>query len=157
MNGDKQSRLTEPLATCLIVLAFVVYYLFRGFACPCPSPQKPVLSCARFEVYGWQINHAVFYMFLGMSFPNRFWLWQGLGLLWELVEFVPYVFPSVLPYTGGCMGIDAPPLQLHWLDKAVGLPSPREHFWHVKLTDVILNVVGFAVGATQPWRHFFTA
>lgn len=133
--------------TCLIVFGFVVYYAFRGYTCPCPplNNRNTSIPCSRYEIYGWQINHIVFYAVIGALFPDDFWWWQGLGVLWELVEFIPYVYPSVLAYVGGCVD-SRPPRQVHWLDRSVGLPSPHDHFWHVKLTDVVLNVVGFGVG-----------
>ena len=105
------------------------------------------ISCSRFEIYGWQINHLVLYTGLGFFFPYDFWLWQGLGLLWEIIEFIPYVYPSVLQYIGGCVDtniIDTS--QTSSVDMYVGLYSPIQHFWHVKLTDIILNIVGFGLG-----------
>jgi len=82
-------------------------------------------------------------------FPDQFWFWQGLGVLWEIIEAIPYMAPQVLTYIGGCVHYDLldKPQHVSWLDKAVGLHPPREHFWHVKLTDIVLNLVGFALGA----------
>ena len=143
---------TKHLLVALIIVAFVLYYVYRGYTCPCPLPKDSqtsrelVLPCARYEIEGWQVNHLVFYTILGMLFPNDFWLWQGLGVLWEMVEFVPYIHPSVLGVVGGCVRSGSITAPAHWLDRSVGLPSPPHHFWHVKLTDVILNIIGFVLG-----------
>ena len=152
---------SKPVCISIIVIGFTLYYAVRGYMCPCPPRRRtqqndansPLASrlmslsipCARYEINGWQINHLIFYTCLGVLFPDDFWLWQVLGVLWELLEFVPYVYPSVLSYVGGCVDVGVTS-ETHWIDQCVGLHSPRAHFWHVKLTDVIQNVVGFGIG-----------
>ena len=141
----------KHFAAATIGICFIAYFVIRGLNCPCPNTYhstSSIIKCSRYEIHGWQINHLFFYAVIGFMFPDQFWFWQALGVLWEIIELVPYVLPQTLAWTGGCVHYDLldKPYQVHWLDDAVGLQSPREHFWHVKLTDIVLNLVGFALG-----------
>ena len=129
----------------LIIGLFIFYYLIRGrYMCPCPN-NNTKNNCYRFELWGLQINHLVFYIVIGYFFPNKFYIWQLIGLLWEILEFIPIYYPKiVLPIIGGCVQPDRKNNYINILDR--WLPHSKEHFWHPKLSDLILNIIGFYIG-----------
>ena len=134
------------LLNIIIIFIFIAYYIYRGYVCPCPNfLKKTKNNCKRFEIYGLQLNHLVFYFIIGYLFPNQFEFWQLLGLFWELLEFIPTFYSNILPYIGGC--IDESNINnftINILDKSI--PRSKLHFWHPKMTDILLNIIGFYLG-----------
>ena len=130
----------------IIIIFFILYYIIRGrLICPCTS-KKNNLYCYRFEIWGLQINHLIFYTIIGFIYPNFFFIWQLLGIIWELLEFIPTYYPKdILPYIGGCIDKDKiNKYYIHPIDKT--LPRSKIHFWHPKFTDILLNIIGFYIG-----------
>ena len=130
--------------TIIIIILFILYYLYRGRMCPCPNHLEGN-NCHGLEFYGLQINHLIFYFFIGYLFPTHFFTWQLLGFIWELLEFIPSYYPNILPYLGGC--IEKSKINDYYiniLDR--GIPRNKYHFWHPKLSDLVLNLIGFGIG-----------
>lgn len=127
-----------------ILVIFITYYIVRGLQCPCPYSSDNF--CYRFEFYGLQINHLIFYIIIGYLFPQYFFTWQMLGLMWELFELLPTYYPDTfLPYIGGCIQMDKrDKFYVNIIDTL--LPRSKEHFWHPKLSDILLNIIGFMIG-----------
>lgn len=129
----------------LVITLFIIYYLVRGrYMCPCPYPGNNF--CYRTEMYGLQMNHLLFYIIIGYLFPKYFLTWQILGICWELIEFLPTYYPHIfLPYIGGCIQLDKrDDFYVNIVDR--WLPRSDEHFWHPKLSDILLNITGFMIG-----------
>ena len=129
----------------IIIILFTIYYIIRGrFMCPCPNPSEK-MACYRTEIWGLQINHLIFYTIIGFLYPHQFITWQLLGFIWELLEFIPTLHPKILNYIGGCIQKNK---INHFTVNPVDqwLPRDKKHFWHPKLSDIILNLIGFYLG-----------
>ena len=136
---------TNTIKIVFIITLFIIYYLFRGiYMCPCPYPDKNF--CYRAEIYGLHINHLLFYIIIGYLFPKYFLTWQIAGIFWEIIEMLPTYYPKIfLPYIGGCIQIDKrDSFYVNILD--MWMPRSNEHFWHPKVSDILLNIIGFSIG-----------
>lgn len=136
----------------IIVMAFVAYYVVRSYVCSCklPAVNRPE-SCQRLEVMGLSLTHFLFYTLLGFLYPNEFVFWQLMGVSWEVFETLPNRYPQLLNVMGDCSR--RPVGYVHPFDRMVGGACDSNeghsdnHQWHVKPTDVMMNIVGFVVGA----------
>jgi len=130
-----------------IVILFILYYIKRGkIDCACPSTKNNTkMKCYRFEIYGLQINHLLFYTIIGFCYPNYFYTWQLLGLIWELIESIPIFYPFILNYIGGCIDKKHKINIINPIDSWIYVP--KNHFWHPKLSDLLLNLIGFKIGS----------
>lgn len=134
------------ISILIIIILFVIYYIIRGnLICPCPSKHNKNY-CYRTELYGLQLNHLIFYIIIGYLYPKHFITWQILGIIWELFELLPTYLPNIfLPYMGGCIQKDkVDKFYINILDRWI--PRNKEHFWHPKLTDILLNIIGYLIG-----------
>ena len=101
--------------------------------------------CYRVEIWGLQINHLIFYTVIGFLYPRKFIIWQLLGIVWELIEFIPTYYPRTLDYIGGCIQKDMiNNYTINPIDR--WLPRDKKHIWHPKLSDIALNLIGFYLG-----------
>ena len=112
--------------------------------CPCP-PNNKNMACYRIELWGIQINHLVFYTLIGFFYPREFFKWQLLGIIWELIEFLPTYYPNILNYIGGCIQKNKiNDFNINYIDR--WLPRDKKHFWHPKISDLLINIIGFYLG-----------
>ena len=132
-----------------IIIAFITYYALIGSRCPCPNVQASddvQIDCHRGEANA-ALSHFVFYVGLGYAFPTWFWFWQGLGVLWEIVELYVHRNQWLLSYTGGCVHSDMIGKQEgNHLDRLIGIHPPDNHVWHPSVSDIAYNLIGFGVG-----------
>jgi hypothetical protein len=138
---------------CILLLILLV----KGQICSCQTGIIPdhikTQVCQEFQWNGLSLSHLLVWIGLGFTFPDKFILLQTIGILFELLE-LPIVlldkYPEqqeyILKYTGGCLYY--PPGKKnkhHWADNILG-PHSEKHWWHVKITDIILNIIGFSIG-----------
>ena len=129
--------------------------------CPCDDISKS--SCIRREFYGVQLNHFLFFAFLGFFFPSYFYLSQGLGVVWEYLEYLADINdPFIEKYLGGCL-MNNPTSDssnhpanaivyrgdekyLNPIDQFFGIRNSRIHGWHGSVAEIGVNLVGFLFG-----------
>ena len=107
----------------------------------------------RFQYRGLSVSHLFLFTMLGMAFPNQFWAVQFMGVLFELANYAithiksPDTKRRILNIIGGSFapghGYIA---EVHWLDRLVFGEYPTDHWWHPKVTDIMMNILGFMVG-----------
>jgi len=108
----------------------------------------------RLQYGGLSFSHLFLFTMLGMAFPDQFWPIQIIGILFELSNYAVTKIKSpdtkrwVLNIIGGSFapghGYIA---EVHWLDRLVFGKYPTDHWWHPKVTDIILNIIGFLAGS----------
>lgn len=142
---------------------FFVWAWMHGKACPCDRSGE--YECVRDEVWGVQLNHFVIFMVLGMMFPDRFWPFMFIGLIWELWELYITQYPEFVYRFGGCLThrgaasnkpgrVYAGERKYHNpIDEALGLEHPQWHTWHGSAAELVPNVLGFLFGTTiSSWK-----
>ena len=88
----------------LIICIFLIESAILGINCPCDGTIPKDRLCTRYEFYGVQLNHFVFFMILGLCFPSYFYTWMIIGVLFELLEHLLDRYPEiVIKYIGGCL------------------------------------------------------
>ncbi len=108
---------------------------------------------SRFQLCnGLSLGHFMFFFLVGIVWPGYIWQALAIGIWFEFIELVISSGFSVdnrqriLHVIGGRFpnhGFKAP---THWLDRLVLGEYPTDHWWHPKVTDVILNAIGFLAG-----------
>lgn len=136
------------IGTQTIVVASMI--IFAVFSQTYKSANR---DYTRFQYGGLSFSHLFLFTMLGMAFPDQFWPVQLMGILFELSNYVvtkiesPTTKKQVLDIIGGSFapghGYIA---EVHWLDCLVFGEYPTDHWWHPKVTDVILNAIGFIAG-----------
>lgn len=109
--------------------------------------------CQEFQYKGLSMSHLLLWIVIGFIFPDKFWLSQLIGVLFEVLEYGIVYYDNnaniqnkILYYLGGCMYYPRNKANTHHiLDAPLG-PHSNKHWWHVKFTDIILNVIGFLLG-----------
>ena len=117
----------------------------------------------RREYYGVQLNHFAFFAFLGFFFPSYVYLAQGLGIVWEYLEYLADINdPFIEKYLGGCLMHNPKPNSakhpvhyivyrgeekyLNPIDEYFGIQNSRIHGWHGSVAEIVVNIIGFAFG-----------
>ena len=84
---------------------------------------------------GWSFSHIGFYMILGYWFPNKFWQFLFMGIVWELLE-------DFLSNNSDTKLVDCKKYpNSFWCN------GNKDSFWYGKIEDVGMNIVGFIIGA----------
>lgn len=137
----------------------VILLLAKAQVCNCnnissiPDIRTKEKICQEFQYNGLSISHLLLWCLIGFLFPDKFLIAQLLGLLFELCEYIIVYYDDnakvqdkILKYTGGCLYYPKnKENQHHIIDSSLG-PHSKKHWWHVKYTDVMLNVIGFGIG-----------
>ena len=133
----------------VVIAAFIAFVVSVGIVCPCPNEIRSKdadFICFRDENDA-AISHIAFFAFIGYCFPRRFFFWQILGILWELVELIVDANPHLLKYTGGCAHLDVKDENIgNIIDNALGKLPTQDHVWHPSFSDVFCNIIGFMIG-----------
>lgn len=107
--------------------------------------------CQELNYCGLSISHLLLWCLIGFLFPDKFIVSQMLGLLFELLEYIIIIQDKImqdkiLKYIGGCLYYPNNKKQKHHIiDNSLG-PHSEIHWWHIKYTDIILNIIGFGIG-----------
>lgn len=157
MNYKNQSRYSKYKNVLLVICILLLILLVKGQICSCEKGLIPyhikTKVCQEFQWRGLSMSHLLVWIAIGYIFPNYFYLTQLLGLAFELLE-LPIVlldkYPEqqarILKYIGGCLYYPHGYKNAHhWIDGILG-PHSEKHWWHVKITDIILNIIGFGIG-----------
>jgi hypothetical protein len=140
-----------------LFILFFVWAKEHGESCPCNKPGE--YECVRDEVWGFQMNHFGLFMIMGMIFPERFWQFMLLGLLWEIWEWYISQYPEFVYKFGGCLTprgvasnksgrVYAGERKYHNpIDEFLGLEHPQWHTWHGSAAELIPNILGFMAGS----------
>ena len=148
------------LLTIFIVL-FILWSFSLKETCSCNNKYN---GCVRLEIYGVQLNHFVLFLFLGVFFPDYFFTFLLLGILWEIYEYILHLHPNfVHNYIGGCLGKKerdqkSGPLFYSYvyrdeekyynpIDRFFGIKNSTIHGWHHSAAEIVPNVLGFIVGS----------
>ena len=143
----------------LVFILFLIYILIVKYNCNCVNPNK---YCYRKESYGIQINHAIFFMFLGIFFPSYFYTFVLLGIIWEFFEYLIHIFPSLFNLMQGCMiNNNYPNIKqkkylffvykdeekpLNIIDSFFNIKNSKTHLWHHSIAEIIINIIFFIIG-----------
>ena len=145
----------------LVGILFMLSMISLVLQCPCDDISNS--SCVRREFYGVQLNHFAFFAFLGFFFPSYVFLSQGLGIVWEYLEYLADINdPFIEKYLGGCLMHNPKPNSakhpvhyivyrgeekyLNPIDKYFGIQNSRIHGWHGSVAEIVVNIIGFAFG-----------
>ena len=113
---------------------------------------SPSITYSRFQLGGFSIGHFLFFLMVGIAYPDYGWWALAIGIAFEFMEWVISYGLSmqqqerVLNIIGGRFpngGFRSP---THWLDRHLFGEYPTTHWWHPKVTDVIMNILGFLLG-----------
>lgn len=125
----------------IFVLFFICIYsivMYGKYRCLDKSFQDPFQKKLNLDLDGWSLLHFGFFMLVGYMFPNKFYTAMISGILWELFEYwYGKNPPSFLKNIGHC-AITDPDLDTDNNEKI---------WWYGKTSDVIMNTLGFIVGA----------
>lgn len=144
----------------MVGILFIYFLIANRYNCPCNIPDSKIKDvCYRYEVFGVQLNHLYFYIFLGYFFPEYFITLQGLGILWEIIEVYldrndDFVIKNNL---GGCLKTietDNPHIvsknhnkYINPLDRLFGIKNSKIHGWHGSVAEIVVNIIGFKIGS----------
>jgi hypothetical protein len=157
MNSNNLSRYSNNQVIYLVICILLLILLVKSQICSC---EKGIFTyhikthiCQEFQWRGLSMSHLLVWIGLGYAFPNKFILLQSIGILFELLE-LPIVlldkYPEqqkrILKYIGGCLYYPHGYKNTHHSIDAILGPHSKKHWWHVKITDIILNFVGFGIG-----------
>ena len=139
-----------------VILLFILWFFRYANRCPCDGSSK---SCYRTEFYGFQYGHLFFYTLLGALYPDKFWFWITLGIVWEIFEHWLSMNPKLIRKFGGCLSIhgDKGPIWMrrvygnerkheNFIDRALGIQNSTEHTWHYSVGENLTNIIGFTIG-----------
>jgi hypothetical protein len=169
-------QIREIIKNNSLIIGIVIVIFFFTYARLCHiQPDKGQLTltqkqkyCNEFEWHGLSMSHFMIFACIGFVFPEQFWFVQAGGILFEIGEYVlGYYVNKYLecrpntPMKCDALAVGAwhilnliggrhyyPPGKTNHhvsIDYWIQVPSER-HWWHVKITDVLMNVLGFAFG-----------
>ena len=147
---------TQLLILLSIILSIIMIMYARYF-CPCNKDDKYLSNiCVRYEIFGAQLNHLTTYILLGYFFPKNFIILQTIGILWELIEIYLDYNEEFAKHFGGCLKITKNNNKnivgknhnkyINPIDKLFGIKNSKIHTWHGSIAEIIVNLVGFAIG-----------
>lgn len=138
---------TQTVAQIVVVVSSATFAIFSLMY------KNASRDYTRFQYRGLSFSHLFLFTMLGMAFPNHFWAVQTMGVLFELANYAithmesPDTKRRILNVIGGSFapghGYIA---EVHWLDRLVFGEYPTDHWWHPKVTDLFMNILGFMLG-----------
>lgn len=152
----------KPLALFIILIVFIFWVFGTKTSCPCDNDKNDKKNkCFRFEIWGVQVNHFIFFLILGFFFSEYFFTIQLAGIIWELFEYYIHIEPKMLDHIGGCL--DKLNTNVEWekkfivskdieknynpIDKLAGIKNSTIHGWHHSIAEIILNIISFSFGS----------
>lgn len=157
MNNKTLSRYSRIQNVLLTICILLLILIVKGQICYCSNGIVPynikTKICQEFQWKGLSMSHLLVWIVIGFIFPDKFILTQLFGLIFELIE-LPIVlldkYPdkqnTILRYIGGCLYYPKNKKNIHHpIDSILG-PHSEKHWWHVKITDIVLNIIGFIIG-----------
>lgn len=133
MNNIRFNEAFMILCICISTAVFIVIY--GTFRCKgmFKDPLKYSFAQEPWDKFldGWGICHLLFYMALGLYFPNHFIFISLLGIIWEFIETI---FKSHPMYIMEC-NIDIS-------TENEGIPI----WWYGRWQDIIMNTIGLIIG-----------
>ena len=148
----------------LVCFLFILWFIYICIFCPCNI--KTIKKCTRFEIYGVQLNHLIFFIVIGIFFPSFFYTWMLLGIIWEIFEFILDLYPNiVIKYIGGCLSYPPKNIKnnkniskgvyiyrnqtkyMNPIDRFFGIKHSKIHGWNGSIAEVIPNILGFTIGS----------
>ena len=138
------------------VAFFIIWHYLHGLECPCDTETPN--NCIRYEVFGVQPNHFLLFTLLGMFFPEKFWFYTIVGILWEVYEYFLQRNPRYIrEVLGGCLTpqpenprphvvYGGVPKYINPLDRWLGIPVDTDNTWHPSAAEAVLNVLGLLTG-----------
>lgn len=113
---------------------FLVICLYGKFRCNNPDYHDPLMNkLGVLDLDGWSLSHFGFFTLLGYLYPDTFVVSMSLGIGWEAFEHIlGKNRPGILGGFGDCMTTD-PGIQGSW--------------WFGRVSDIVMNLLGFIFGA----------
>lgn len=138
---------TQTVAQIIVVVSIAAFAIFSLMY------KKASRDYTRFQYRGLSVSHLFLFTMLGMAFPNQFWTVQFMGVLFELANYAVTKIQAsdtkrrILNIIGGSFALGHGYIaEVHWLDRLVFGEYPTDHWWHPKVTDLFMNILGFMVG-----------
>lgn len=160
-----------------LIIVFVILFailLMRARVCNCDTTKKTYtflslitlkkeVHCQEFQYNGLSLSHLFVWMLIGFVFYDKFWLSHIVGIGFEMLEYLVVVFDDehhvqdkILKWVGGCFYYPRGKKNKHHPIDNITAPHSEKHWWHVKVSDVMLNLAGFYIGSVA-FRIFRTA
>jgi hypothetical protein len=101
---------------------------------------------------GVSLGHFLFFLLVGFVWPENIVQALAIGIAFELMEWVIAGWLSsvaryqVLNVIGGWFPNNEFKSPTHWLDRIVFGDYPTDHWWHPRVTDMLLNAIGYFTG-----------
>ncbi len=139
----------QQVAKLAIVISIVVFIVLTQYF-------NGLLDAgySRFQIgNGLSLGHFMFFFLVGIVWPEYMWQALAIGMLFEFIELIiarglsPYNRQRILNVIGGWFPNNGFKSPTHWLDRLVFGKYPTDHWWHPKVTDIILNIIGFLAGS----------
>ena len=155
LNIEKNKR----LYLFIVGVAFIISMMSFKYICPCDDNDKKE-RCYRFEIWGLQVNHLFFFMFLGFLFHEYFYLIQLSGIVWEIFEYYIKFNDWILNYMGGCFDKKTTKntflsqfyvykdnkKKMNPIDEFFNLDNSTKQWWHYSVAIIFVNILGFMIG-----------
>jgi hypothetical protein len=145
-------KIIKTLAINALLLFIVVFTVTAKICWYIEDPQKRKefgkFECMRLVTNGLSITHLFTYTCLGIIFPKHFLAWQIAGILFELLQLTldkldTKTKHTILNIIGGRFTVQP---EHNPIDVWLHGPYTTQHWWHPKITDVFMNIVGFLIG-----------
>lgn len=123
------------LLSSILAIAFVlVVVIYHGLTCRGKVNQSQ--SASKLDM--WFFSHVLLYAILGWLFPDEWVLLIGIGVAWEVLEWVVHrLSNSLSASTPGYRFIQC--------------KNSQEPLLYEKWTDLIANLIGLLIGAGAAW------
>ena len=98
------------------------------------------------EIDGWSISHLVFFGLLGVLYPGQHLQFLVVGIVWEVIE-------SALGQNN--IEVSGKRLQLIGEQDEEGNSTDKpDAYWYGKESDIVMDVVGYAIGSAWAERYW---
>lgn len=139
---------TQTVAQIIVFVSIIVFAIFSLTYKNASRDYK-----RWFQYRGLSLAHLFLFTMLGMALPNHFWAVQLMGVLFELANYAITHIKShdtkrrILNIIGGSFAPGHGYItEVHWLDRLIFGEYPTTHWWHPKVTDILMNILGFMLG-----------
>jgi hypothetical protein len=151
-----------------LLIVFIVLFLIlliRAQICNCDTSNKTYKlasiitldkekHCQEFQYNGLSLSHLFTWLLIGFIFYDKLWLSHVVGIGFEMLEYLIVVFDddhliqdNILKWVGGCFYYPKGKKNKHHPIDNITAPHSEKHWWHVKVSDVMLNLAGFYIGS----------
>ena len=118
----------------IIPIIIAIVFIIFGHYYP-QNIQKPMINNkVVIDIDIWSLTHFILFMYFGIIFPNKLFLFFMIGILWELFE--DYLSKKSTTQMADCKGN---PRQF-WCK------GYEDGYWYGKMDDIFVNTFGYLLG-----------